>query len=77
MKSNLIIFRRFLVAKMSYTNLKYQLFRIIRTSLQNFHLLNQNPKTFETFDGTLSVINKVLGALSSCIGKLISNGCAI
>jgi len=49
MKGNVIPFRRDLVAKMSYMKLKYQLFIIIRSSVWNFHLLNQDPKTFETF----------------------------
>lgn len=53
MKSNVIPFWEDLVAKVSYMKLKYQLFIIIRSSVWNFHLLNQKPKTFETFALTL------------------------
>ena len=49
MKGNVIPFREDLLAEMYYMELKYQLFIIIRSSVWNFHLLNQNPKTFETF----------------------------
>lgn len=83
MKGNVIPFRRDVVAKMSYMKLKYQLFIIIRSSIWNFHLLNQDPKTFETFALTVSIMNNVLGtvimknALSGCVEKVISTGCAV